>query len=169
MDTTTPQTAQPSGLAQIVVHRGHIFRELINLFKGNSDVDFAIDIISAHVILPNGDAEQAQDNGGVMRDMLSEFWEDFYEQCTTGSSIKVPCLRHDFDTNDWKAVAHVIAMGWILQKVLPIRLAQSFPSASFYGITQDLREEFFDFITTRNVKLSLMLSKTLTIQIWMTY
>lgn len=77
----------------IVVHRGQVLRELIKIFKENSDDDFKKDIILASIILPNGEREQTYDSGGVMRDMLSEFWEDFYEQCTTGTDLKIPCLR----------------------------------------------------------------------------
>ena len=86
----------------IVVHRGHVLRELIQIFKENPDVDFGRDIITATIILPNGEREQAYDSGGVMRDMLTEFWDDFYEQCTTGTNLKVPCLRHDMEVADWK-------------------------------------------------------------------
>jgi hypothetical protein len=63
----------------IVVHRGKVLRELIKIFKENPDVDFGRDIITATIIIPNGEREQAYDSGGVMRYMLTEFWNDFYE------------------------------------------------------------------------------------------
>lgn len=90
---------------KITVHRGHVLKELIELFKCNPDVNFETDIITSQIVLPNGDIEQAYDSGGVMKDMLTEFWGDFYEQCTMGSILKIPCLRHDFEAQDWKAVA----------------------------------------------------------------
>lgn len=37
------------------------------------------------------------DEGGVGRDGLSEFWSDFYNQSTTGMSFEVPFLRHAFE------------------------------------------------------------------------
>ncbi len=43
--------------------------------------------------------------GGVLRDVLSEFWNDFYEQCTLGNSFKVPYLRHDLLNKSGKALA----------------------------------------------------------------
>ena len=111
---------------KITLHRGQVFRELVEWFKQDRDgIDFTTDTITFDVILPNGDREQGQD-AGVVRDVLSEFWEDFYEQCTTGHKANVPCLRHDFDQEDWTSVAHVIAMDWILQDILPMRLAPSF-------------------------------------------
>ena len=52
--------------------------------------------MSFRVILPDGKLEKAVDDGGVLRDVLSEFWKDFYEQCTLENSFKVPYLSHDF-------------------------------------------------------------------------
>lgn len=131
----------------IVLHRGQVLRELIKIFKENVDVDFKKDIILASIILPNGEREQAYDSGGVMRDMLSEFWENFYEQCTTGTDLNIPCLRHDMEIDDWRAVGKIIALGWILKKILPIRLAPNFLKSSLFGIGSDkLREEFLQFI-----------------------
>lgn len=130
----------------IVVHRGQVLRELITIFKENSDVDFKKDIILASIILPNGEREQAYDSGGVMRDMLSEFWEDFYEQCTTGTDLKIPCLRHDMEADDWRAVGKIIALGWILHKILPIRLAPNFLKSSLFGFGSDKLGEFLQFI-----------------------
>ena len=96
---------------EIVVNRGQVLRELIKIFKENPDVYFGRAIITATIILPNGEREQAYDSGGVMRDMLTKFWDDFYEQCTTGTILKVPGLRHDMEAAYWKAVGRVIALG----------------------------------------------------------
>jgi hypothetical protein len=112
-------------------------RELIKIFKENPDIDFGRYISTASILLPNGEREQAYDSGGVMRDMLTEFWDDFYEQCTTGTNLKAPCLRHDMEAADWKAVGRVIALGWIIQKVLPIRLAPNFVNSSLNGMAND--------------------------------
>ena len=62
------------------------------LFRNKPDIILKKVMIAATVILPNGDKEQADDSGGVMRDILCEFWDIFYEQCTLGSDVKVPCL-----------------------------------------------------------------------------
>jgi hypothetical protein len=111
---------------EIVVHRGQVLRELIKIFKENSDLDFEKDIITASIVFPNGEKEQAYDSGGVLRDLFTEFWDNFYEQCTTGTNLKVPCLRHDMEAADWKAVGRIIALGWILQKYYPFKLLQIF-------------------------------------------
>ena len=170
LHTSTPETMWEDSLGEIQipgwsgqsdrqpkpvdinVHRGHILRDLRALFKCTPDIDFKRDIITFSVTLPNGEKEQADDNGGVMRDAISEFWDSFYEECTLGRDIKVPCLRHDYQAEDWIAVAHVIAMGWILQKIFPIRLAPSFLHCVLYGMemsedsSKSIIEEFLMFI-----------------------
>lgn len=82
------------------------------------------------------------------KDVLTEFWNDLYEQCTTGTNLKLPCLRHDFEARNWEAVAIILVMGWILQKVLHIiSLASSLLKSCLYGMTSDhLWEEFLQFI-----------------------
>ncbi|XP_041361107.1 uncharacterized protein LOC121377254 [Gigantopelta aegis] len=135
---TPPAFRDPIPIA-IQVHRGHVFHDLKMWF------------ITATVILPNGDIEQADDNGGVLRDIVCEFWESFYEQCTLGSDIKVPCLRHDFEVQDWEAIAHVFALGWILQRIIPVRLAPSFLKCCLYGLdphknNSGIIEEFLGFV-----------------------
>ncbi|KAK3103805.1 hypothetical protein FSP39_022027 [Pinctada imbricata] len=138
----------------IVVHRGQVMKELIDIFKQNVDVDFTRDNISATIILPNGEKELAFDNGGVMRDLLTEFWDDFYEKCTTGTNLRVPCLRHDMEAADWRAVGRIIALGWITQKIIPIRLSKNFLSSSLYGLaSSNLRDEFLEYIPLSESKI----------------
>ncbi len=42
------------------------------------------------LLLPNGQYEMGHDVGGVLRDCLSEFWHEFYDQCTLGTILKFP-------------------------------------------------------------------------------
>ncbi|XP_031333699.1 uncharacterized protein LOC116163743 isoform X2 [Photinus pyralis] len=105
------------------LHRGKIFEELIKAFE---DETFATYNLQVEMILPNGDIEIASDMGGVLRDALSEFWQDFYEKCTLGTTMKVPYIRHDFGEIQWKAVARIVVFGWKSQKYFPIRIAPIF-------------------------------------------
>lgn len=78
------------------------------------------------MISPNGEQEMAEDMGGVMRDTLSEFWNEFYEKCTTGTNIKIPCLREDFGVKEWEAVGRIMASGYRIHTYFPIYLAPTF-------------------------------------------
>lgn len=51
------------------------------------------------------------------------------------------------EADDWRAVGEIIALGWILYKILPIRLAPNFLKSSLFGFGSDkLRGEFLQFI-----------------------
>ncbi|CAC5395407.1 unnamed protein product [Mytilus coruscus] len=80
-------------IVTVTVHRGHVLLDMIRAVKS---IDPYNDIISFETIMSNGCIKIAEDDGGVTRDSLTEFWKDFYEQCTEGTSEKVPFLRHDF-------------------------------------------------------------------------
>ena len=72
-----------------------------------------------------------------MRDALTEFLDTFYLQYlqyTEGNSFKVPILLHDLTEVQWKSVASVIRMGFIQERVYPIKLVQSFMQQAILGV-----------------------------------
>ena len=89
-------------------------------------IDPFSDIVTMTVLLPNGVPETAEDGGGVTRDVLCEFWNSFFEECTLGSSFKVPCLRHDFGELEWQSVGKIIVFGWGNVGYFPIQLSIAF-------------------------------------------
>ncbi|KAI9540326.1 hypothetical protein NQZ68_041949 [Dissostichus eleginoides] len=124
----------------LVVHRGQVLRELIAHFCDEElqEVDFKIKLI-----MPDGKAEMAYDEGEVVRDCLSEFWKEFYEQCTMGNTFRVPFLRHDFEEKQWESVGRIIAFGWARAKYLPVKIAPVIlEQASLGCIKSDLVENF---------------------------
>ena len=64
---------------EIKVHRGHVLKELIQFFTEKDTASLRGAVVHVTMILPNGKEEAGEDNGGVMRDMLSEFWQTFYD------------------------------------------------------------------------------------------
>ncbi|CAC5399941.1 unnamed protein product [Mytilus coruscus] len=123
------------------VQRGHVLLDMIRAFKS---IDPYNDIISFEMIMPNGCIEIADDDGGVTRDSLTEFWKDFYEQCTEGTSEKVLFLRHDFGDEEWRAVAKIVVFGWARQGYFPIQLSLPFVQQCNFGFySADLLEGFY--------------------------
>ncbi|XP_041938181.1 uncharacterized protein LOC121699809 [Alosa sapidissima] len=121
LDITLVPIIQSERMKKIlVVHRGQILRELISHF---CDESIMLDDVYIQVVLPNGRLEKAVDEGGVLRDVLTEFWQDFYEQCTLGNAFKVPFLRHDFGRQPWESIGRIIVLGWRKEKYLPIKMA----------------------------------------------
>ncbi|KAF5273548.1 hypothetical protein FQR65_LT17129 [Abscondita terminalis] len=68
--------------------------------------------MTIELILPNEKTEQGENVGGVFKDVLSEFWQTFYETCTEGTSSKIPIIPHDFQENDWLAIAKILVNGY---------------------------------------------------------
>ncbi|CAM4735478.1 unnamed protein product [Leuciscus chuanchicus] len=129
----------------LVIHRGQAFRQLIEHF---CDESVLTDDISMKVILPDGRLENAVDEGGVLRDVLSEFWHDFYEQCTLGNSFKVPYLRHDFGQQQWESIGRIISFGWQREKYLPVKIAPVMLEQAAHGcVTTSLVDCFLRYVT----------------------
>lgn len=99
------------------------------------------------LVLPDGKEELGQDEGGVLRDCLSEFWEEFYEQCTLGTSFKVPFLRHDFGKQQWQSIGRIIAYGWQKENYLPVKIAPVIlEQATFGKVKSNLLDNFMKYI-----------------------
>lgn len=129
---------------RVTVHRGHLLKEMINSFKS---IDPMKDLVEFELILPNGSVENAEDEGGVTRDVLTEFWNSFYDQCTLGTKMKLPYLRHDFGEEEWKGIANIIVFGWVRQGYFPIQLSAPFLEQCMFGsYTSGLIDAFYDII-----------------------
>jgi len=139
--------------SKLILHRGHIFNELIEAFKGMKHISSRLEF---ELILPNGSSENAVDVGGVFKDVLLEFWSSFYEMATTGCHWKIPVIRHDFQLDKWLAIAKIIFVGWRDVNYLPISLALPFMEYVLCGNTvdtQDLIEGFLNTLPLRSKDL----------------
>lgn len=128
------------------IHRGRVFEELLNAYQEDVSVQ---DTIKIEMVLPNGEIEKADDQGGVFRDTLTEFWNTFYEKCTVGTALKVPYLRHDFGEKQWKAVAKILIKGHSEENYFPIKLAPVFIENCLHQTPADniLIDNFKNFVS----------------------
>ena len=125
------------------IHRGNCLIELISYFKDPAVIFADINVI---MVLPNGKDEEAAGDG-VFRDCLTEFWQDFYDQCCIGNQAKVPVVRHDFQHEEWTAVARIIYKGWQCGKYFPIFLSPIVVEEAMFGKSlSDLIATFLLFI-----------------------
>lgn len=149
LDDTLPISPQAMPSSEpvkkiLVVHRGQVLPELIANFSddGLGEADIKIQLV-----LPDGKPEKAYDDGGVVRDCLSEFWTEFYDQCTVGSAFKVPFLRHDFGQQQWESVGRIIAFGWEREKYLPVKIAPVILEQAALGyVRSDVVENFLKYM-----------------------
>lgn len=116
------------------LHRGHVLNELEDFFMQN-DFKMRHQTLQIKMILPNGETESAEDSGGVLRDCLSEYWNSFYTERTTGNKLKVPVLLHTVNGSRWQAVGKIIAIGYYFEKYYPSQLASCFLEYALNGDT----------------------------------
>ncbi|CAG2242311.1 unnamed protein product [Mytilus edulis] len=87
------------------------------------------------MILPTGKAEEGVGEG-IFRDCLTEFWNEFMDNCCIGNSQKVPTIRHDFQEEQWLSIGRIIFKGWQIANYLPIGLSIIvMENAMFYGLS----------------------------------
>ena len=92
-------------------------------FKKIEDDDIMIEVT---MLDERSVEEMGSDDGGVMRDTLSEFWESFYSMCCNGEAVKYPRLKHTLHEEDWIAICRILVFGYKACGYYPIKLATSF-------------------------------------------
>lgn len=128
----------------LVLHHRNTFTEMIGAF---SDPEIMNKTLKVKRLLPDNSVETAS-GSGVVRDSFSSFWEEFYERCTLGTTLKVPFLRHDFSAATWKAIGRILLKGFQDHQYLPIKLAPPFLEEMLFGeVHSDLKSSFFHFVS----------------------
>ena len=121
----------------ITVHRSTMRKDLIEIFSDPSISSCQLDVT---VIDANGNAEQGKGRG-VLRDVLTEFWQAFFTSLTVGSAEKIPFIRHDLQKPEWEAIARILVYGYKTVKHFPLKLSRLFLASCLFGeesITPDL-------------------------------
>ncbi|KAF3854508.1 hypothetical protein F7725_022563 [Dissostichus mawsoni] len=104
-------------------------------------------------LLPDHSVEKGS-GSGVVRDVYSSFWEEFYERCTLGTTVKVPFLRHDFSTATWKAIGRIFVKGFQDCQYMPIKLAPPFLEEMLFGAAHsNLQTSFLQFVSRQEQDL----------------
>lgn len=106
---------------------------LVDMLNAFSNEDIMKSNIKVVVIDARGKDEKGEDVKGVYRDVLANFWQDFYIQCTLGERERVPSLRHDFQCEEWTAVARIIAKGYLDLGYFPVMLSPTFIISVLFG------------------------------------
>ncbi|XP_063426966.1 uncharacterized protein LOC134710525 [Mytilus trossulus] len=127
----------------IRIHRASALMDMIIHFEDPNIMTVDIDAI---MVLDNG-KEEAGEGDGVFRDCITQFWDEFYEQCTEGRIFKVPVLRHDFQKEEWKAVSRIIRKGFEVSGYWPISIMPAIFEECIHGsIESSLIELFSDYL-----------------------
>ncbi|XP_038073945.1 uncharacterized protein LOC119742010 [Patiria miniata] len=131
---------------EIKVHRGNVCQEMVTFFSKEENVNLRGTTFEVKMLKSDGSTEMAEDNGGVLRDALTEFFDSFYLQYTIGNSVAVPVLRHDMTKVHWSAVGEVIRLAFRQEGILPVRLALPFMQLAFFGKPDDPLDAFMQLL-----------------------
>lgn len=83
------------------ISRARIYCDMIEAFQAKDIMTSELKIV---MVDAKGNNERGVDVGGVYRDAISCFWQEFNDSSTLGERERVPSLRHDFQSNEWSAI-----------------------------------------------------------------
>jgi len=129
-------TKEGEELHEILIHRSNLKNDLIQEFSTDEVLPKKL---SFGIVGTDGKLEEGQGTG-VEREVLSSFFEEFYDSCCTGASEKVPLLRHDMLISQWKAVGRIICYS-LKSGYFPLRLSYAFMKATFFNEDSVTKEE----------------------------
>ena len=117
-----PMSIEKRQKRSIEINRLNIKQDMIKAF---SDCNILNDDIEINVINQRGEKEEGF-GSGVYRDVLSIFWCEVYESLMIGEEERVPCIRHDYQRQEWEAIARVLVFGYKGYQYFPILLSKTF-------------------------------------------
>ncbi|KAK0134209.1 hypothetical protein N1851_030221 [Merluccius polli] len=149
MDDTLPwEGSKPKVI--IVVRRGNCLADLLAAFI---DPNITNKDVYIKRKLPNGKLEDGE-GSGVFRDCLSEFWGEFYSKCTLGTDVKTPYLRHEYQVQEWQAIARILVTGWTTVRYFPLLLPLPFLEEALYGTSySSVTDSFLQYVSKEERKI----------------
>ena len=137
----------------IRVHRLQVRADMLEIFSDPSIYKFSL---SAIIINQLGHEEVGR-GIGVLREVFSLFWNDFYESHMLGETERVPYIRHDFDRNKWEAVGRILVKGYTECQYFPHKISKAFLAVCLFGegsITSEmLQDSFKRYVSQSETKL----------------
>ena len=131
----------------VTLHRALLKNDILQLFRDPKILQYNLDI----TIKSLSGREEEGKGVGVIREVLTTFWNECFSSLTVGAIEKVPCVRHDYKRSEWEAICRVLVYGYFVIRFFPITLCRAFVYTLFFGeesLTPDcLFESFRLFIS----------------------
>ena len=89
-------------------------------------------IVFFKVIDACGNVEQGEKRG-VAREVITEFWQLFYQSLSVGAATKVPVIKHDYQKQEWKPVARILLHGYCKDRIYLMALSSAFMACTILG------------------------------------
>lgn len=105
-----------------------------DLIKAFYDATILEDEIVISVVNQRGKDEEGS-GSGVYRDVHSTFWQDVYESLMVGEEERIPCIWHDYQRQEWEAIARILVFGYIVTSTSQYVCLKHFSLSVFLGRT----------------------------------
>ncbi len=139
----------------VLIHRSSIRKDIITLFSDPGSLNSEIQM---QVLDERGRYEKGEGKG-VVRDIITNFWQDCFTSLMVGSSEKIPFIRHDLQKKEWEAVARVLVYGYQNLSYFPLKLSLTFMITCLFGeesiTTESLLASFRKYIASEDREVSL--------------
>ncbi|XP_028417758.1 uncharacterized protein LOC114542297 [Dendronephthya gigantea] len=148
---TIDLTLIDKSVKDMLIHRTNVMKDLIKEFKDKEILNYNLNL---RVIASNGALEKGEGRG-VTREILTLFWQSFFISLAVGTKEKIPSIRHDFQKNDWEAVARILIYGYLSTKYFPLNLSMSFVALCILGeekLSNDLLLDSFKLYVSTDEK-----------------
>lgn len=113
----------------MLVHRAQLRQDFIMEFSDPKILNFKLNVI----VIDEMRREEIGAGNVVLRDVISEFWKLFFLAATVGAAEKIPCIRHDFQKNEWEAVGRLFVYSFVRLGYLPLQLSPAFITTCLFG------------------------------------
>ena len=114
---------------ELIVHRSTLLKDLISAF---CDLKVLTSTLFIKVVAANG-VEEKGEGRGVTIDVITEFWHLFFQSLAIGAAAKVPVIRHDYQKEEWKAIARVLVYRYCREGIFPISLSAELIASCILG------------------------------------
>ena len=78
---------------------------------------------------------------GVVREVITMFWHQFFMSLSTGATEKVPSVRHDYQHQEWEAIGKILVYGYSEIKYFPVTLSGVFIGSCLFE-ERDISDSF---------------------------
>ena len=116
--------------------------DTLEIFSNPSTLKSCLNAIIIHKLCH----EEAGQGNGVLREVFTLFWKEFYESHMLWESERVPYIRHDFDRNKWEAMGRILIKGYIGSQYFLHKISKAFVAGCLFGegsITCEMLQESF--------------------------
>ena len=110
------------------------------------------DVVGEYPLFIKYKGEQAVDQGGVQRDMLSAFWAETYTHLFEGAKTLTPLIQPGSDMTIFPIIGRIVSHGYLACGILPVCIALPSLISMVLGPTVTIpasiiTESFADYIS----------------------